>query len=421
MSRKTPYLHFDEIVKRQRPTAFGTMVKPVGSACNLDCDYCYYLDKESLYGGREPRMSDEVLERYIRQYIEGNSVDTVSFVWHGGEPMLAGLDFYRRAVELQRKYAGGRRIENSFQTNATLIDEQWCDFFRENGFLVGVSLDGPASIHDGCRMDKGRRPTFERVMRAVELMRRTGVEFNTMSTVNRLSEGRGREVYRFLKSIGSRYMQFMPVVEHVAGGGDGRRPHIVPPGTDAGRLAEWSVSAAGFGDFMCDIFDEWVVADVGSYYVQLFDVSLAQWLGMKPALCAFCDSCGDSLVVEHNGDIYSCDHFVYPEYKLGNIASTELVEAFASRRQADFGAAKHNSVPAACRACRWYFACRGECPKHRFATSDEGDEGMNALCEGYKAFFRHADPYMKYMADRLREGKPAALVMPWARMRMGWM
>ena len=418
MSRRTPYIHFDEVVKRQQPTAFGTMVKPVGSACNLDCDYCYYLDKESMYGGRQPLMNDALLERYVRQYIEGNRVDTVMFTWHGGEPMLAGLDFYRRAVALQRKYAGGRRIENSFQTNGTLLNDEWCEFFRENGFLVGISIDGPQAIHDSCRRDKGGQPTFDRVMRGLELLLRHGVEFNTMSTVNRHSEGRGREVYRFLKAAGSRFMQFMPVAEHVAGGMDGERPHIVPPRSEGSRLAEWSVTAKGFGQFMCDIFDEWVVGDVGRCYVQMFDVALAQWCRIKPALCAFCDSCGDSLAVEHNGDIYSCDHFVYPEYLLGNIADTTLVEAFASRRQADFGAAKHDLLADKCIGCRWLFACRGACPKHRFGSGPQ-DANLNVLCEGYEMFFRHVDPYMKYMAAMLAEKRPPALVMPWARMRMG--
>jgi len=415
-----PYLTYDEILKRQRPRAFGSMVKPVGSACNLDCSYCYYLDKESIYGGREPKMSDELLERYIRQYIEGNRVDTVTFTWHGGEPMLAGLDFYRRAVALQKKYARGKRIENSLQTNATLIDDAWCDFLRENGFLVGVSIDGPQSIHDGNRLDKGGRPTFDRVMQAIERMRRAGVEFNTMTTVNRLSEGRGREVYLFLKSIGSRFMQFMPVVEYTCRKSPADRPYIVPPGTPGSEPGPWSVSARGFGDFMNDIFDQWVLNDVGRCYVQLFDVALAQWYGVRPALCAFCDTCGDSLVVEHNGDIYSCDHFVYPQYKLGNLNDTTLVEAFASRRQADFGAAKHNRLPEECIKCRYWFACRGECPKHRFDRTADGAEHLNALCEGYKAFFRHAEPYMRYMADLLRAKQPPALVMNWARQRMGY-
>lgn len=414
-----PYLSYDEIIKRQRPRAFGSMVKPVGSACNLDCSYCYYLDKESIYGGREPKMSDELLERYIRQYIEGNRVDTVTFTWHGGEPMLAGLDFYRRAVALQKKYARGKRIENSLQTNATLIDDAWCDFLRENNFLVGVSIDGPQSIHDANRRDKGGCPTFDRVMQAIARMRRAGVEFNTMTTVNRLSEGRGREVYLFLKSIGSRFMQFMPVVEYTCRQGPDSRPHIVPPGTPGSEPGPWSVSAAGFGAFMNDIFDEWVINDVGRCYIQLFDVALAQWYGVRPALCAFCDNCGDSLVVEHNGDIYSCDHFVYPEYKLGNLNDTTLVEAFSSRRQADFGAAKHNRLPDECIKCRYWFACRGECPKHRFDRTAEGEEHLNALCEGYKAFFRHAEPYMRRMADLLRAQQPPALVMTWARQRMG--
>ncbi len=418
-AKRKPYLHFDEVVKRQRPTAFGTMVKPIGSACNLDCDYCYYLDKESFYSGREPRMSDALLEEYVRQYIEGQSVDVVNFIWHGGEPMLAGIDFYRRAVELQRKYANGKRIENSFQTNGTLINEEWCELFAQNNFLVGISIDGPEHIHDGYRRDKGRMGTFSRVMRGVEQLREAKVEFNTMSTVNHLSEGRGVEVYRFLKSIGSHYMQFMPVVEHVMGGDDGRRPYIVPPETEGSRLAEWSVTAKGFGRFMCDVFDEWVLSDVGTYFVQLFDVALAQWYGIRPALCAFCDSCGDALVVEHNGDIYSCDHFVYPEYRLGNIAEMELVDAFASRAQADFGAMKHNNLPEECHKCRWYFACRGECPKHRFARGEEGERGLNLLCEGYKEFFRHIDPYMKYMCELLRSGRHAAYVMPWARARVG--
>lgn len=413
-----PYLTYDEILKRQRPRAFGSMVKPVGSACNLDCSYCYYLDKESIYGGREPKMSDELLERYIRQYIEGNRVDTVSFTWHGGEPMLAGLDFYRRAVALQKRYARGKRIENSLQTNATLIDDAWCDFLRENNFLVGVSIDGPRSIHDGNRRDKGGQPTYERVVRAIELMRRTGVEFNTMTTVNRLSEGRGREVYLFLKSIGSRFMQFMPVMEYTCRESPEARPHIVPPRTPGSQPGPWSVSARGFGDFMNDIFDEWVLNDVGRCYVQLFDVTLSQWYGVKPALCAFCDTCGDSLVVEHNGDIYSCDHFVYPEHRLGNLNDTTLVEAFSSQQQADFGAAKHNRLPEQCIRCRYRFACRGECPKHRFDRTSEGEEHLNALCEGYMAFFRHTEPYMRYMADLLRAKRPPALVMNWARLRM---
>lgn len=418
MARQS-YFTYDELVKRQSPVAFGTMVKPVGSRCNLDCAYCYYLDKEGIYGGVEPQMNEVLLERYIRQYIEGNRVNTVTFVWHGGEPTLAGLDFYRRAVALQQKYAAGKRIENSLQTNATLLDDAWCGFLSEHRFLVGVSLDGPESIHDRCRRDRGGRPTFARVMASIERLKRHGVEFNTMTTVNRYSEGRGREVYRFLKSAGSRFMQFMPVMEYVRDPDGGGRPGIVAPHTPGSRLAEWSVSAEGFGDYMCEVFDDWVLSDVGTTYVQLFDVALAQWCGVRPALCSFCENCGDSLVVEHNGDIYSCDHFVFPEYRLGNLSDTTLLSAFASSRQGDFGAAKHNDLPAECLRCRWYFACRGECPQHRFDGTSSGESHLNALCRGYKTFFSHVDPYMKRMAELLRAGQPPALVMPWARHRMG--
>lgn len=413
------YLTYEEILKRDRPRAFGSMVKPVGSRCNLDCHYCYYLDKESLYGGEEPTMSVELLERYIRQYIEGNRVDCVSFTWHGGEPMLAGLEFYRHAIALQKRYAKGKRIENALQTNGLLLNEEWCQFLKTNNFLVGISIDGPQSIHDANRLDKGGVGTFDRVMHGVELLRRNGVEFNTMTTVNRASEGRGREVYRFLKSIGSHYMQFMPVVEYTLTKPNNPRPYIVPPHTPQSTLAPWSVSAKGYGDFMCDVFDEWVIQDVGRYYVQLFDVALAQWVGMRPALCSFCDTCGDSLVVEHNGDIYSCDHFVYPEHRLGNLRDTSLKEAYASRRQADFGAAKHNRLPEECRRCRYYFACRGECPKHRFDTTTGKEPDLNTLCEGYKRFFSHVDPYMRYMAELLGSKRAPAWVMPWARQRMG--
>ncbi|MEG1622056.1 MAG: anaerobic sulfatase maturase [Alistipes sp.] len=418
MSKKN-YFTFEELQKRQTPIAFGTMVKPVGSLCNLDCTYCYYLDKEALYSHREPQMSEYLLERYIKQYIEANRVDTVTFLWHGGEPMLAGLDFYRKAIALQQKYAAGKRIENSLQTNATLMDANWCDFFHDNNFLVGVSIDGPAAIHDRFRLDKGGHPTFGKVLTAIEQMHRHGVVFNTMTTVNHFSEGQGQAVYRFLKSIGSHFMQFMPVVEYIQQPAGATRPFIVAPHTTGSQRADWSVSARGFGEFMCEIFDDWIISDVGSTYVQLFDVSLAQWLGIKPSLCSFCDSCGDSLVVEHNGDIYPCDHFVYPAYKLGNLADTSLIEAFTSRLQSDFSAAKHNMLPNQCARCSYYFACRGECPKHRFDHSASGEENLNTLCEGYKAFFGHVDAPMRYMAELLRAGKPAALVMPWARQRMG--
>ena len=412
---------FDDARKQAGPAAFSAMLKPAGSACNLDCSYCYYLDKAVQYGGRQAVMSDELLERYIRQYIEANEVPTVQFCWHGGEPLLLGLDFYRRAMALQRKYAGGKRIENTLQTNATLIDEAWCEFFAANRFLVGVSLDGPEDVHDAFRRTRGGQPTFERVMRSVELLRRTGVEYNTLSVVSRLSEGRGAELYAFFRdAVGSRYMQFLPAVEHVVDRPGFHRPLIVAPEHEGARLAEWSVTARGYGDFLCAAFDRWVVSDVGRVFVQMFDATLAQWCGVQPGVCSMGETCGDALVVEHNGDVYSCDHFVYPQYLLGNLRDTTLAEIYRSQRRRAFGLAKRNALPAECLRCKYYFACRGECPKHRFETGADGSR-KNSLCEGLQRWFRHAEPYMEFMRDRLAAQEPPAWVMPFARRRMGLM
>lgn len=412
---------FRDAEKQVGPTAFTTMLKPAGSSCNLDCHYCYYLDKAVQYGGCQAVMSDELLETYIRQYIEANEVPTVQFCWHGGEPLLLGMDFYRRAMALQRKYANGKRIENTLQTNATLVDEAWCELFCENNFLVGVSLDGPEDIHDAFRLTKGGKPTFARVMASIDLFRRTGVEYNTLSVVNRLCEGRGAEIYRFFRNtVGCRYMQFLPAVEHVVDKTGKNRPLIVAPECEGARLAEWSVTAKGYGEFLCDIFDQWVVSDVGQYYVQLFDAALAQWCGVQPGVCSMGETCGDALVVEHNGDVYSCDHFVYPEYKLGNIRETTLAEIYRSKKRRDFGLAKRNALPAECLRCKFYFACRGECPKHRFETGSDGCR-KNTLCEGYMRFYRHAEPYMEFMRDRLMHRQSPAGVIPFARHRMGLM
>jgi uncharacterized protein len=402
-----------------QPVSFSTMLKPVGSRCNLDCAYCYYLDKAEIHGGREAVMSDRLLEEYVRQYIESNRVDFVTFNWHGGEPLVAGIDFFRRAMALQRKYAAGKRIDNTIQTNGTLLTEEWCELFRQNNFLVGVSIDGPRDIHDAFRRDRGGAPTFDRVVAAIAMLRREGVEFNTLSTVNAAGEGHGSEVYRFLKSLGSRFIQFLPVLEHTVAGPRGRSV-IVPPSTPGSKLAPWSVSARGFGRFMCDVFDDWVIADVGRCHVQLFDVALAQWIGVPPALCSFGETCGDALVVEHNGDVYSCDHFVYPDHRLGNIAEGSLADMVAGPTQMWFGVNKRNSLPRECVRCRWLFACRGECPKHRFDVTSDGEPGLNALCEGYKIFFAHVDPYMKQMGSLLEGQLPPAMVMPWARRCMGF-
>ena len=410
-------LHFADAQKLTRPTAFTTMIKPVGSLCNLDCDYCYYLGKADLYGGHQPKMSDELLERYISQYIEAVQVPTVTFCWHGGEPLLAGIDFYEKAVALQNKYRGNKQIENSLQTNGLLINPDWCDFFRDNNFLIGLSLDGPKDIHDAYRKDRGGHPTFDRVMQGLEMMVLKGVEYNTLSTINDRCAGQGKRVYQFMRSI-SKYMQFLPVVEKTLPTQAKRSP-IVPPNTEGAMIAPWSITPKAFGKFMCDIFDEWVINDVGDRFVQLFDITLAQWCGVQPSLCAFCPTCGDGLVVEHNGDVYMCDHFVYPEYRLGNIAVEHLGNMQRKPELFRFGIEKRNSLPSDCRKCDYLFACRGECPKHRFATTRRGEKGLNTLCEGYKHFFEYTTPYMQQMRRFLEQGLEASHIMPWAQQRRG--
>lgn len=406
------------------PRAFNLMIKPAGSLCNLDCHYCYYLDKAEIYGGREPKMSLEMLETCIRKYIEANDVPQVCFNWHGGEPLVMGLDFYRKALEFERKYGEGKEIQNTIQTNGTLLTDEWAKFLRDNNFLVGISVDGPGIIHDRYRRDKGGNPTLDKVVRGVEKLYRAGVQYNTMTTVNKSSEGHGLEVYNFMKSLGSRYMQFMPVVEHIkyplnAAGkpNKGARPHIVDPNEQDAILAPWSVSAMGYGRFMCDIFDYWVRNDVGSFYVNLFDSTLAGWVGAQPGTCVYAETCGGNSIIEHNGDVYACDHFVYPQYRLGNIATDSLAEMMDSPAQTRFGIGKRNSLPHTCLRCEWFKACHGECPKHRFNTGEAGETGLNTLCAGYKLFFSHVAPYMDFMRDRLLEKKAPAAVMPWARMK----
>ncbi len=400
------------------PLSFNIMLKPAGSLCNLDCQYCYYLDKSEIYGGKEPRMSDAMLEEVVRKYIEANDVEEVVFNWHGGEPLILGLDFYRKAMAFEAKYGNGRKIRNTLQTNGTLLNREWAEFFRKNDFLVGISIDGPRDIHDKYRKDKGGRPTFDSVMRGLNLLRSSDVQFNTLSTVNHACEGRGTEVYQFLKDTGSRFMQFMPVVEHVKYPVDknGRpdrkaRPFIVNPSTEGAVPAIWSVNARAFGKFMCDIFDVWIKYDVGRYYVGLFDATLANWCGVPPGTCAYAPTCGGNSVLEHNGDLYPCDHFVYPEYLLGNIRDKSLKAMMTGDRQIKFGMDKRNSLPRKCLRCEFLSICNGECPKHRFNKSENGETGLNALCEGYRMFFSHTAPYMKKMRELLMENRAPAEIM----------
>lgn len=416
-------MSLQDAIRITGPMAFNIMLKPAGSLCNLDCHYCYYLDKAEIYGGREPVMSMEMLEKVVKEYIAANDVEDVTFNWHGGEPLVLGLDFYRKAMELQQKYADGKKIHNTLQTNGTLITQEWADFFKANDFLLGISIDGPQDIHDKFRKDKGGLPTFDKVMRGLSFLRRTGVEFNTMSTINKVSEGRGLEVYQFLKHQGSRYMQFMPVVEHVRYpvGADGRlmkkaRPYIVDPTEDGAQIAPWSIPSVAFGKFMCDIFDWWVRNDVGLYYVNLFDATLANYCGVQPGTCVYSDTCGNNSVIEHNGDLYPCDHFVYSKYLLGNINDRSIKEMMESSAQIRFGINKRNGLPAKCIRCRHFHVCHGECPKHRFNKTESGQTGLNALCEGYYMFYSHVAPYMEKMKELLDAQTAPSLVMPWARM-----
>ena len=412
-------LTLDDALRINGPVAFNVMLKPAGSLCNLDCQYCYYLDKSEIYGGREPRMTEEMLESVIRKYIQANDVDQVSFNWHGGEPLILGLDFYRKAIEFEKKYADGKTILNTLQTNGTLLNREWAEFFRRHNFLIGISIDGPEDIHNHYRRDKGGAPTFSRVINGISLLRSGSVEFNTMSTVNHWSEGRGLEVYEFLKSLGSHYMQFMPVVEHVKYPlrSDGKpdkkaRPFIVSPSEPDARLAPWSVDSLAFGQFMIEIFDYWVRNDIGSYYVNLFDSTLANWCGVMPGTCSYAQTCGGNAIIEHNGDLYSCDHFVYPQYRLGNVLTDDIRTMMTSNRQLQFGVNKRNDLPMKCLRCEYLFACNGECPKHRFNRTDTGDTGLSALCSGYYKFYKHVAPYMERMRALLSEKRaPAELAI----------
>jgi uncharacterized protein len=394
---------------------FHVMAKPIGPICNLDCKYCFYLEKESLYPQVEKwAMRDEVLESYIRQFIEAHDTPEIHFAWQGGEPTLLGVEYFRRVVELEKKYANGKRISNAFQTNGILLNDDWADLFLNHHFLIGISVDGPRELHDAYRVDKGGQPTFDRVLRGMELLKRRKVEFNTLTTLHRANADSPLEVYRFLKANGSGYVQFIPIVERMAHHvtKDGLRL-ISPNFSGPAKVTPWSVDPRQFGRFLCAIFDEWVRKDVGRTFVQLFDISLELWAGMEPSLCVFRKTCGAAMAIEHSGDLYSCDHFVYPENRLGNIMESPLAALAGSMQQQRFGEAKEATLPRYCRECDVRFACNGECPKHRFTTTPDGEPGLNYLCAGYKMFFHHVDPYMRFMAGELAAQRPPANVMRW--------
>jgi uncharacterized protein len=396
---------------------FHIMAKPNGPKCNLDCSYCFYLEKERLYPGRTDfRMSRDVLESFIRQKIAAQPIDQVTFAWQGGEPTLLGLDFFREIVELQTTYAAGKKIENTLQTNGILLDDDWCIFFRENNFLIGLSIDGPEERHNRYRLNKGGSGTFNRVIKGLDCLKKHGVAFNTLTVVQRDNSFYPLAVYRFLKETGSDFIQFIPIVERQTRAQTKNGITLISPDhTRAAELTPWSVESEQYGQFLCEIFDEWVRKDVGKYYIQIFDVALEAWTGQNPGLCVFSETCGQALALEHNGDLYSCDHYVYPENKLGNIMAEALETLVGSEQQKKFGSDKKDRLPRYCLNCEVRFVCNGECPKHRFIKTPDGEAGLNYLCSGYKMFFKHIDPYMRFMANELHHRRAAAHVMAWVQ------
>jgi uncharacterized protein len=379
------------------------MTKPTGARCNCACDYCFFLKKERLYPGSDFRMTDEVMESYIQQMVEASAGSDVEIAWQGGEPTLMGVDFFRRAVAAGKRHAGAcQRMSNSLQTNGLLIDEEWCRFLRDERFLVGLSLDGPRELHDAYRRDAAGKPVFDRVLRSARLMQERGVELNILCTVNAANSRRPLDVYRFFRDeLGARYLQLIPIVERANDTGD----------QEGTRLTDRSVRPADYGRFLIDIFDEWVRRDVGEMFVTFFDSVLAAYVLGESTLCVLRRECGDALALEHNGDLYACDHFVEPRHRLGNILETSLVELAASEKQKDFGRAKASGLPRVCRDCRFLFVCNGECPKNRVLDAPDGKPGLNWLCEGLKAFFEHTEKPMRLMAGMLERGQPASAIM----------
>jgi uncharacterized protein len=392
------------------------MLKPVGSACNLNCEYCYYLEKEHLYPeAKTQMMSDIVLEKFIQQYLESQTQNEVLFTWHGGEALLRPISFYRKALELQKKYGRGRQIDNVLQTNGTLLNDAWCEFFKENNFLIGISIDGPQEFHDEYRRNKGGLPTFVKVMKGIQLLKKHGVEYNAMAVVNDYNADYPVEFYNFFKEIDCKFIQFAPIVERLNPQGNGLK--LTTPEEGEAQVADFSVKPLQWGKFLCALFDEWIKEDVGKYYIQLFDSTLANWVGEQPGVCTLARHCGHAGVMEFNGDVYSCDHYVFPEYKLGNIHTDTLTGMMYSEKQLKFGTDKYDTLPRQCRECEFLFACHGECPKNRFAKTKDGEPGLNYLCAGWKMFYNHVAPYMDFMKKELLNERAPANVMEWAKKR----
>ncbi len=396
---------------------FHVMAKPAGPLCNLDCEYCFYLEKENLYPQiSDFRMKEVVLESFIRQQIAAQPGDHVIFAWQGGEPTLLGVDFFRKVIELQQKYGAGRNIDNTFQTNGVLLNDEWCSFFKENNFLIGLSIDGPEEFHNRYRLTKGRKGSFKKVMAGLDCLKKHGVEFNTLTVVQKHNSQQPLVIYHFLKEIGSGFMQFIPIAERAAETQTADGLNLISPDSRFNaRVTEWSVQPKQFGVFLTSIFDKWVRNDAGKYYVQIFDIALEAWFGRDPSLCIFRQTCGSAMAMEHNGDLYSCDHYVYPENKLGNILREDLLSLAGSDQQRKFGLDKLDTLPEFCINCGVRFICNGECPKHRFIKTPDGQNGLNYLCAGYKHFFKHIGPYMEFMANELRHNRPPANVMHWVK------
>ena len=387
------------------------MLKPAGAHCNLACKYCYYLEKNKLYPTAQRHlMSDEMLEQFTREYIEAQTMNQVLFTWHGGEPLLRSIDFYRKALSLQQKYAGGRRIDNVIQTNGTLLTDEWCEFFAQNHWLVGISIDGPQPDHDHYRLTAAGKPSWKKVMQGIKLLKKHGVEWNAMAVVNAYNANHPLEFYRFFKENGCQFLQFTPIVERLTRHEDGRTLASLAD-KDEISLSEASVAPEQWGYFLCAIFDEWVRKDVGKIFVEIFDCTLANWMGISPGICAYSKECGHAGVMEHNGDVYSCDHFVFPEYKLGNIRDHSLIDMLYGEQQQEFSRLKHSSLPRQCKECDMEFACHGECPKNRFMKDQYGDSGLNYLCLGYYHYYQHVAPYMDYMKQELMAQRPPSNIM----------
>lgn len=387
------------------------MLKPAGAHCNLACKYCYYLEKNKLYPTAQRHlMSDEMLEQFTREYIEAQTMNQVLFTWHGGEPLLRSIDFYRKALSLQQKYAGGRHIDNVIQTNGTLLTDEWCEFFAQNHWLVGISIDGPQPDHDHYRLTAAGKPSWQKVMQGIKLLKKHGVEWNAMAVVNAYNANHPLEFYRFFKENGCQFLQFTPIVERLTRHGDGRTLASLADKNEI-PLSEASVAPEQWGYFLCAIFDEWVRKDVGKIFVEIFDCTLANWMGVSPGICAYSKECGHAGVMEHNGDVYSCDHFVFPEYKLGNIRDHSLIDMLYGEQQQEFSRQKHSSLPRQCRECDMEFACHGECPKNRFMKDKYGDSGLNYLCPGYYHYYQHVAPYMDYMKQELMSQRPPSNIM----------